>query len=142
MLVFLAGCVLECNLANRRSVAVLFMLFKFKSNPMHPLSDAFHLPYVRARVTRGTFLCPSSLVCSSSVSLWNDLCAPVFDGVGLAGIKSSQCFPVGRTCSFFLSPTIFSFSSFRGLVVLLGWGLLIDRLYYSLSPDLALLTQF
>ena len=50
--VFLAGGVLECNISHRRSVAVLFMLFKIKSNPMHPLSGALPLPYVPARVTR------------------------------------------------------------------------------------------
>ena len=32
---FLAGGVLECNLAHRRSVAELCMLFKIKSNPIH-----------------------------------------------------------------------------------------------------------
>ena len=37
---FLAGGVLECNLAHRRSAAELCMLFKIKSNPMHPLSGA------------------------------------------------------------------------------------------------------
>ena len=36
---FLAGKVLECNLANCQSVAELCMLFKIKSNPMHPLSS-------------------------------------------------------------------------------------------------------
>ena len=50
---FLAGGVLDCNLAHRRSVAELCMLFKIKSNPMHPLSSALPLPYVPARVTRG-----------------------------------------------------------------------------------------
>ena len=49
---FSAGGVLECNLANPRSVAVLCMLFKIKSNPMHPLSGALPLPYVAARVRR------------------------------------------------------------------------------------------
>ena len=34
---FLAGGVLECNLAHLRSVGELCMLFKIKSNPMHPL---------------------------------------------------------------------------------------------------------
>ena len=53
---FLAGGVLECNLAHRRSVAELCMLFKIKSNPMHPLSGAFPLPYVSARVTRGALV--------------------------------------------------------------------------------------
>ena len=32
---FLAGGVLDCNLAHRRSIARLCMLFKIKSNPMH-----------------------------------------------------------------------------------------------------------
>ena len=50
---FLNGGVLECNLAHRRSVAELCMLFKIKSNPMHPLSGALPLPHVQARVTRG-----------------------------------------------------------------------------------------
>ena len=53
---FLAGGVLECNLAHRRSVAELFMLFKIKSNPIHPLSGALPLPYVPARVTRGALV--------------------------------------------------------------------------------------
>ena len=53
---FLAGVVLECNLANRRSVAELCMLFKIKSNPMHPLRGALPLPYVPARVTRGALV--------------------------------------------------------------------------------------
>ena len=48
---FLTGGVLDCNLAHRRSVAELCMLFKIKSNPMHPLSGALPLPYVPARVT-------------------------------------------------------------------------------------------
>ena len=50
---FLAGGVLECNLAHRRPVAELCMLFKIKSNPMHPLSGALLLPYVQQRVSRG-----------------------------------------------------------------------------------------
>ena len=37
---FLAGGVLDFNLANRRSVAELCMQFKIKSNPTHPLSGA------------------------------------------------------------------------------------------------------
>ena len=99
--VFLAGGVLECNLAHRRSVAVLCMLFKVKSNPMHPLSGALPLPYVPARVTRGALVahrhsfapphCRTQYLRTFvllSVSLWNDLVDPVFDGVGLAFFKS------------------------------------------------------
>ena len=53
---FLAGGVLECNLAHRRSVAELCMLFNIKSNSMHSLSAALPLPYVPARVTRGALV--------------------------------------------------------------------------------------
>ena len=52
----LAGGVLDCNLAHRRSVAELCMIFKIYSNPMHPLSAALPLPYVPARVTRGALV--------------------------------------------------------------------------------------
>ena len=78
------------------------MLFKINSNPMHPLSSALPLPYVPASVTRGALLahrysfapprCRISQYRRSivplSVSLWNDLSDPMFDGVGLAGFKS------------------------------------------------------
>ena len=78
------------------------MLFKIKSNPMHPLRGALPLPYVPASVTRGALVahrhsfapprCRTSQYRKSfvplSVSLWNDLSDPVFDGVGLAGFKS------------------------------------------------------
>ena len=55
---FLAGGVLDCNLAHRRSVAELCMLFKI--NPMHPLRGALPLPYVPARVTRGALVAHST----------------------------------------------------------------------------------
>ena len=53
---FLAGGVLECNLAHRRSVAELCMLFRIESNPRHPLSGALPLPSVPTRVTRGVLV--------------------------------------------------------------------------------------
>ena len=53
---FLAGGVLECNLAHDLSVAELFILFKIRSNPMRPLSGALPLKYVPARVTRGALV--------------------------------------------------------------------------------------
>ena len=93
---FPAGGVLECNLAQRRSVAELCMLFKIKSNPMHPLSGVLPLSYVPARVTHGALVahrhsfapprCWTSQYRRSfvplSVSLWNDLvtlCLMVWD---------------------------------------------------------------
>ena len=92
---------LDYELAHRRPVAVLCMLYKI-CNPMHPLYDALPVPYVPMLVTRGalvahryTFAPPrsrTSQCCRTfiplSVSLWNDLADPVFAGVGLTGFKS------------------------------------------------------
>ena len=99
---FLTGGVFECDLAHRRSVAVLCMLYKIRCNPMHPLYGALPVPYVPVRVIRGAMIahrytygpprCRTSQYSRTfipfSVSLWNDLGDPVFDGVGLAGFKS------------------------------------------------------
>ena len=90
------------RLAHRRSVAVLCMLYKIRFNPMDPLNDALPGPYVLVRVTRGALVAhrysyaPPSCRTSQnrrtfvpfSVSLWNDLADPVFDGVGLVGFMS------------------------------------------------------
>ena len=99
---FQAGGVLDCNLAHVRTVAELSMLFKIKSNPMHPLFGAMPLPYVPARVTRGALVtkrhsfapprCRTShhhrTFVLLSLSLWNDFSDPVYDGMGLAGFTS------------------------------------------------------
>ena len=98
---FLNGGVFECDLAHRCSVAVLCMLYKIRCNPMHPLYGAL-VPYVPVQVTRSAVIayrltyasprCRTSQYRQTfiplSVSLWNDLGDPVFDGVGLASFKS------------------------------------------------------
>ena len=99
---FLTGGVFECDISHRRSVTVLFMFYRIRCNPVHPLNGALPGPYVPARVTRCalvahwyTYAPPRcrALQCSRTfipfpVSLWNELASPVFDGVGLAGFKS------------------------------------------------------
>ena len=69
---------------------------------MHPLYGALPVPYVSVRVTRGAVIkhryiyeptrCRTSqyrrIFIPLSVSLWNDLSDPVFDGVGLSSFKS------------------------------------------------------
>ena len=69
---------------------------------MHPLYGAFPVPYVPVPVIRCSVIahrytyapprCRTSQYRRTfihlSVSLWNDLSDPVFDGVGLAGFKS------------------------------------------------------
>ena len=99
---FLTGAVFGCDIAHRRSVAVLCMLYKIRCNPMHPLNGTLPGPYVLVQVTRGalvahryTYAPPrcrtsqySSIFILLSASFWNDLAHPVFDGVGLTGFKS------------------------------------------------------
>ena len=98
---FLTEGVFECDFAHRRSAVLLCMLYKIRSNPIHPLYGAL-VPYVPVRVTRGsviahqyTYAPPRSRTSQYlstfiplQVSLWNDLSDPVFDDVGLAGFKS------------------------------------------------------
>ena len=43
---FLTGGVFECDIAHRRSVAVLCMLYKIRCNPVHPFNGALPGPYV------------------------------------------------------------------------------------------------
>ena len=78
------------------------MLYNISCNPMHSPNDALPEPYVPVRVTSGalvanryTYMSPHCKTSQYhrtfvpfSVSLWNDLADPVFDGVGLAGFKS------------------------------------------------------
>ena len=91
----------ECEIAHRRSVAVLCMLYKIRCNPVHPLNGALPGPYVPVRVTLGALVahrytyapprCRTSQYSRTFIplsALWNDLCDPVFDGVGLSGFKS------------------------------------------------------
>ena len=69
---------------------------------MHPRCGAVHVPFVPVRVTRGALVahqysyeplrCRTSqyhrTLLTNSASVWNDLVDGVFDGVGLAGLKS------------------------------------------------------
>ena len=146
---FLTGSVFKCDISHRRSVAVLCMLYKNRCNPVHPLNGALPGQYVPVRVKRGslvahryTYAPPrcrtlhySRTFIPFSVSLWNDLANPLFDG-GTGGFQEpGQCFFIGLSCSI---PTIvfYSFSlsllSFY-MLVLWGWGLRTDRVSFSLA---------
>ena len=48
--------VFEWDIAHRRSVAVLCMLYKIRCNPIHPLNDALPGPHVPVRVTSGALV--------------------------------------------------------------------------------------
>ena len=65
---FLTGGAFECDLAHRRSVAVLGMLYKIRCNPMHPLYGALPVPYAPVRITRSAVIAHryTLTVCASS----------------------------------------------------------------------------
>ena len=137
---FLTGGVIECDLAHRRPVAVFCMLYKIRCNPMHPFCGALPLPflcYVPVLVTRGVVVahrltyapprCRTSqyrlTFIPVSVSLWNDLSDPVFDGVGLGGFKSrANPFLLAYLLAHILSPAVLPFSSFILWVSVVGLG--------------------
>ena len=50
---FLTGDVFEINIAHRRSVAALCMLYEIRCNQMHPLYDAKPVPNVTVQVILG-----------------------------------------------------------------------------------------
>ena len=91
---FLTGGVFECDIAHRRSVSDLCMLYMIRCNPMHQLNISLPGPYVSVLVILGALLahlytyapprCRTSQYRSTfvprSVSLWNDFADPVFDG--------------------------------------------------------------
>ena len=112
---FLTGGVFECDISHRRSVAVMCMLYKIRGNPVLSHNGALLGPYVPVWVTsralvahRYTYAPPRCRTSQYrktfiplSVSLWNDLANPVFDGVGISGFKS-------RANAFLLAPAALS----------------------------------
>ena len=53
---FLTGVVFEYDIAHRRFVAVLCMLYKIRCNSTHPLNGALPGPYVPVQITRGSLV--------------------------------------------------------------------------------------
>ena len=125
--------VFECDLAHRRSVAVLCMVYKFRCNPMLSLYGDLPVPYVPMRVTCGTMIahrytyapprCRTSqysmTLISLSVSLWNDLSDP-YSMVWDWWVSRARPMPFyWNSCSLHLCLILFplSFLSFYGLVL-------------------------
>ena len=134
---FLTGDVFMCDIAHRRSVTVLWMLYKIRCNPMHPLNGALPGPYVPMRVTRGALVAPwytyapprwrtsqfRRTFIHLSVFFWNDLVDPVFDGVGLVGFKTkANTFFIGPSCSILLEIYNFFHSPLSVNRLVLGAG--------------------
>ena len=85
-------------------------------NPIHILYGAPPVPYVPVRVTRGALIARTERTVERtplSMSLWNDLSDPVFDGVGLAGSRArTMYFYWPQLLYHFLSSTVFPFLLF------------------------------
>ena len=62
---FLTGSVLECDIAHRRSVPVLCLLYKIVRNPMHSLYGGLPVLYLPVLLTRGEHI--GILVCLLAV---------------------------------------------------------------------------
>ena len=155
---FLTGGVFECAIAHRRSVAVLRMLYKIRYNPVLPLNGALPGPYVPVVLTRGAPVAQRYIYASPrcrtsqysrtfillSVSLWNDLANPVFDGVGLAGFKSrvNVFLLTYAAISLLQSSTIFPFFFCLSMGWYCGAGVFGLTGCISLSLSIALLTFF
>ena len=113
--VFLAGGVLECDLAHRQSVAVLCMLFEIRSYPMHPLSGAspfrmcrpvllvllWFLTCARLRLL-AVELISTVQPCFSSQCLFGTILVALYLMMwDWRFLEQTQCFPVGLICSIF-----------------------------------------
>ena len=134
---FLIEGVFECNIAHRPSVAVLCMLYKIRCNPctllmlldlpgpyVPVLVNRFALvahQYIYAPPRHKTSQCRRTFI-PLSVSLWNDLANPIFDGVGLAGFNSSDnAFLLALAAIYsYYSSAIFPFLFFLSLGCIVG----------------------
>ena len=107
---------------------------------MHSLYGALRVPFVPERVTRGCSgrtqqnLAGQQDFYFISLSLWNDLADPVFDGVGLAGFKSraNDFLLALAACSLFVSyGFLFLFFLPRGWYCGAGvFGLKVCKLFF------------
>ena len=150
---FRTGGVFEWDIAHRRSVALLCMLYKIRCNPMHPLNGALPWPYVPVRVTRGalvshryTYAPPRcrtlqygmTFIPLSVVPLERS-CWPRIRWCGTGGV--SRAGPMLFYWPKLLYPyyIVFYYFSLSLLsvyrLVLWSWGIRTDRVY-SLSPSL------
>ena len=116
-------------LIDRRSVAVLCMLYKIRCNPVHPLNGALPGPYVPVRVTRGALVAHRYTYaepCSTAGLLFPSRCpsgmillAP-YSMCGTGGFQEhGQCFFIGLICS--ISTIVLYYFSLYLLFLSIGW---------------------
>ena len=139
---FLTGGVFECDLAHRRSVAVLNMLYKIRCNLMHLLYGALPVP---VEVTRGTVIahlytyappcCRTSQFRMTFIPLSVTLLVTPYSMVWDWRVSRAGPMPFywpSRSLPFCVLLFYLSLLSFYGLV-LWGWGLRTDSVLITLS---------
>ena len=121
---FLTGGVFECDIAHRRAVAVLCMLYKIRCNPMHSLNDSLPGLYVPVRVmcanARGT-----GRMCHDGRTSVH-LCTASLQNLT---VPQDFCLPLSLFCLQLFSLTLLVL--YR--LVVWGWGLRTDMASISLS---------
>ena len=122
-----------CDLAHRRSVAVLCMLYKIRCNPMFPLSGVHAV--LRSHI--GTLM---RLLAAEPRRKAGHLfpCQYLYLNILVTQYSTVWDWRVSRTgpvpfywpsCSLpFWAPTVFTFSSLFYGLILWGWGLRTDRM--------------
>ena len=132
---FLTGGVFECDLAHRRSVAVLCMLYKM-CNPTHPFYGALPVPYVPVRFTHCAVIAHWFTYASPGgrTSQYRRTFIPLSISVESRVSRAGPMPFYWPSCSLTFCLLLLSLSllSFYGLVFW-GWGLRTDRVLIALS---------
>ena len=140
---FLTGGVFECDIAHRRSVPVLCMLYEIRCNPVHHLNGALPRPYVPVRVTRDalvthlySYALPRCRTSQYRRTFYSTLSVPLDRSckpcilwcVNIRFQEQGQCFLIGLSCSlttivlyyFYLSFLFFMINCGAGVFGLIG----------------------
>ena len=146
---FLTGGVFECEIAHRRSVAVLCMLYRIRCKAMHPLNGALPGPYVPVRVTSGVLVThryayapPHCGISQYSRTFILSRCHCGMILLTRHSMAWDQRVSRAGPMLFYWHKMLYPFYNlllfFRSLLsvnrlVLWGWGLLTDRVHITLS---------
>ena len=150
---FLTEGMFECYITHRRSVAVLWMLYKIRCNLKHPHNGAVPGPYAPVRATPGALVvfrysyepprCRTSQY--SRTLIYFPLSVPLERSywpctrwcVTGGFQEQGQCLFIDRSCS--ISTMVFNYFSisilsvYRLVLLLWGWGLRTDGMYITHS---------
>ena len=137
----------ECNIAHRRSVAALCVLYKNRCNLMHPLYGCLPGPYLPVRFTWGSLHRYTSAPPGWGTSQYGRTFTPLscqylcgtilvtpYSMVWDWGVsRGGQCPVIGIANALFFLSYCFPFLLSFYVLVLWGWVLRTDRMLISFS---------